>query len=231
VAFALKIEKPIHLVSDGLADQEFFRRLLAHMGLTDRIGSMCVRGENGRSVGRSGLAAYLEGSVKTAVQFSPTVRGVMVIIDSEDDHGGSWNYVTDALAATGFPRPSQPMEIVQGNVAGRDISVAASLMPSHDADGCLETLLRRSLEPRFTGRHSDCIASYRQCLFDRALISDWTAVKQDKLWMTSFIAGTYKRNPGKALDRYLTETDCIVPWDDPAFTSLRNFIAAFSAAV
>ena len=101
------IPNPYLLVCEGFGDVRFVDALLDHRGILNcNIG--CPTQAGGHGDGKDSIPQYLKAARAVMQKGKAELRGVLIIIDSDDSPESSFKFSQDALSAAGFKKPSVP---------------------------------------------------------------------------------------------------------------------------
>jgi len=128
------IDQETLFVVEG-ADEEFLLRALVKAGIVLRPHNVWP------AEGNKKIPAALD-AVVTNSGF-PVVRSLVVICDADDDAKSAFAEVVDALGKRGLPGPAAPG--VWSEPGKRGVRTCVYVFPDNAAQGCLETLLLRTI--------------------------------------------------------------------------------------
>jgi len=194
----ISIELPKLLLGEGEDEVQFFKALLRHVGKED-IQPL--------SYGGTGqLGSYIK--TLPLVDNFDTVVSIGVTRDADQNPEGAFDSVANFLNRNSFASPENPGEIAQGNP-----STGIFILPGDERQGELETLCLDALDD---DPAIECVNEFFRC----AEGADCSPNKPDKAklyaWLTT--RSSFCRRLGIAAQNGQ------VPFDSPAFSSLRNFV-------
>jgi hypothetical protein len=220
----IEFREPLIVLCEGLADREFFRKLLS----TRKIRSFEVPFPHDPSLDENiekdqQIAGEKTrfGAMLQAIKFSETTKAVLLVLDSADDIAETF------VQGCGFIReadqyniPAKLMELAPAN--GDIPAVAIATVPCGQVGGleipCYEALIRNHQEL------AECI----EVLCQRSDVKNWNPEKQGKARLQCGIAVLNKEDPNKSLRRIFERTTPIIPLDDIAFDSIEAMLRDFA---
>ena len=195
------IEKPIQLLVEGKAQQNFFEALIQHLRLQDGPQIQDFGGVNE-------LRGFLEAFVETPG--FDTVTSIGIVRDAEESAAAARQSVEGSLRNAGLPVPGD---------AGKDgdPAVHVLILPDDEEPGMIETLLCRSVahEPV-----NPCIDKFFGCV---AALPGFDIRNPDKARAQAYLA----TRPIPAVSVGVAAQKGYWPLDDEAFAGVRAFLAAF----
>lgn len=179
---AREINRPLLIICEGVADENFFLKLIEQRSLPEFV----VVPANGTG----NLGKTLKGLRADAAGFAQ-LKAIIIAADSNTDPRKSFRNIVRVVRATSFRPPSKPLELSVGTPR-----VAIMLLPSHDMPGSLETLCFKALVGRKAWLVS-CVDTFLSCGNLTALA--WPPEKLAKARFGAAVAATFKSDPSKAL--------------------------------
>ena len=145
------IIKPNVLLVEGEDDKRFFETLCKHIQKDVQVIRM-----HGKDNLKNSLEAIVKGS-----DFRQVVKAMGIIMDADNDPGGRFHSIKNALVKLGLPCPSKPFDITGGKP-----KIGVAVLPDENTPGELEDLCLESVkeEPAFS-----CVESYFECLQEKAI--------------------------------------------------------------
>jgi len=199
---------------EGIDDQEFLRRMLDHLRISER------RIDQYR--GKAQLPTYLRG-LRDSTDFE-TIRVVGVIRDGDDSPGGAWQSVRDLLQRLDLPCPTGPGTIGTGRcgVDGITRSIGVFIMPDNNSPGALEDLCLRAVADSAS---LTCVDEFLACVAARTNV---TCRQQDvpKARLNAWLAS--RADPTLRLGQAVAARQ--LPPDSPAFDPIKDFLRALAVA-
>jgi hypothetical protein len=220
-------EKPCSVLCEGGTDLWFLRRLAANRGLDAHLGVFFPSRDGkdyGQAYGSGGFKSGLN-TIATQLSIHERVRGVIVVADNDDNPSEKFTAVCDALRAARFPAPNAPEQIVQGQVEGRNLSLAVFMIPGNGREGCLESLLYESLSLADRER---CVDALAMCFGVQVDGNTWRVHKTHEARLRAVVGCLYPRDPGRALGHILADTDyCPFDFASNNFDYMERFFRTF----
>jgi hypothetical protein len=143
----LRIIKPKLLIVEGKDEEEFFRPMLAELGINDiqlvGIGGKTQLGKNLKAL-------------KTDTHF-PTVTSVGIVRDADSDAKSAFLSVQGELKSAGLHCPEKPMYATTTGLP----RVNVMIVPPNEDEGALETLCINAVD---NDPAMSCVDQYFECL-------------------------------------------------------------------
>ncbi len=193
------ITNPKLLLVEGRDEFNFFSALINHLQLQD----IEVRIYEGKSNLRRALQ-----TLPLAPGFG-NVKSVGIVRDADDDANAAFQSVCSSLSNANLPVPDSPLVLTSGRP-----QIAVMIMPPGTNTGMLEDLCLSALQG---DPAMPCVDQYFQCLETQMENLPQNA---SKARLHAFLASRERpdlRLGEAALGGYL-------PWDSPAFESVKQFI-------
>ena len=197
-----EIAEPHFLVVEGPDDQRFFKALLRR----SQISGFQVD----YVAGVSNLPDFLEAS-KIRSGFE-NVTSIGIVRDANGNRDGAFQSVHDALKAAGFPVPSKPLVLADGQPR-----VSVMIMPP-DEDKAGRMLEDLCLEAVTDDPAMHCVEEYFRCLEDQNVVQKEGA--RPKARLHAFLAS--RERPGLRLGEAAEKND--IPLDNPVFEPVTKFL-------
>lgn len=144
----IKISAPKLLLVEGNDDQGFFQKLIEEISIDNiQVHSMC---------GKKSFRTSDLNSVIIAPNFKRTVKSLGIIRDANDDASAAFSGICTVLKNLSLPVPSQPMEIINGN-----LKIGVLIIPPNTPKGELEDLCLSLIKGC---AEMECIDNYFKCL-------------------------------------------------------------------
>lgn len=216
-----RLQSPFVIVCEGYGDAKFIDQLLTfHQIDSCTIGcpsdDVCKEHE-----GKTKLEKYLRGiRFETKKQNAKVLRGLLVIVDSDQDPNSQFESARSALKEADFPFPDKQFDIKQHTDSFRS---AIFLMPGENRTGTLEHLLLEAIFdkiPSFSG----CIDEFFKCT---GLTLNCSENQQAKMKMSALIAACCKKNPWASPSMIWHDPGNPVPIESTVFNPLFDFLHRF----
>ena len=198
------IEKPVQLLVEGKAEQNFFEAFTQHLGFQNQPQIREIRG-----VDR--LRGFLQGFVR--LPGFDAVTSIGIVRDAEESAEAALRSVESSLRNAGLPAPGDA-------AAGSTPTVHVLILPDGEEPGMLETLLCQTFA---TDPVNDCIDEYFDCA---RLHSGVELRRPDKARAQAFLAT--RPSPGVSVG--VAAKKSYWPLDHEAFAGVRSFLRALSAS-
>jgi hypothetical protein len=143
----LRIMKPKLLLVEGRDDEEFFRAMLAELGIND----IQVAGIGGKT--------KLRVNLKVLKMTDPSFSGLIslgIARDADTDAKSAFQSVQDALKNAGLSCPNKPMHVTTGSPR-----VSVMIVPPNEDIGELESLCIGAVD---SDSAMYCVDQYFECL-------------------------------------------------------------------
>ena len=144
---------PFVVVCEGHGDVCFIAELLEH-GRVDVCNVGCPTQKHFGD-GKDAIPKYL----KAIATDKKGLRGVLVVVDADDDPNGNFEAMADALEDATFTRPRKPFTLEESN----GIRVGVFLMPKENQNGTLEDLLLEAVF-KTSPKARDCVGKFADCV-------------------------------------------------------------------
>jgi hypothetical protein len=220
-----EIKHPFVVVCEGSGDARFVFELLR----TRQVENCSVGYPNetdSGSGGKDAIGKYLRAiSGWFAAHPEKVLRGILILLDADDNPDSAFELARKALQDVGFLVPGRPFL----RALSDGFTSAVYLIPGIKQSGELETgtledvLLKAAFErnPQFQG----CLDQFMGCIGKTV---DVQPNKQAKMRMSALVGGSFPSNPWASVDRLLASSkNNIVPIDSPHFKHLADFLAEF----
>lgn len=190
------------LVVEGHDAFQFFKALLRHLGLLDKI-------EIRNSGGVGDIPTYLETLVDTPG--FDRVISLGIVRDAEDNAGSAFQSVCSGLKQAKLSAPQRVTEIADGTP-----KVSVFILPDCVNPGMLEMLCLQAVnaDPAIF-----CVEQYFQCLQRQGVTLPGNISKAQ---VHTFLSSRAK--PNLLLGQAAHEG--YWPWDNPAFDSVKQFLTS-----
>jgi hypothetical protein len=193
------ITEPKLLLVEGRDEINFFNSLIRHL----RIQEIEVRSYEGKDRLRSALQTLI-----IAPGFD-MLESIGIVRDADNDANAAFQSVCGSLSNAGLPVPGAPMLITSERP-----QTGVMIMPPGEPEGMLENLCLSAFQ---TDPAMPCVEQYFECLeAEMENLPSHVA----KAHIHAFLASRERpdlRLGEAALRGYL-------PWDSPAFASVRQFV-------
>jgi len=213
------------VVGESAADVAFVEALLIHRGIRDRYH---LGFPEGRRTGKYGFGDYLIGLRTKLERPSSQVQKVLIVTDSDEDHGAAFTIVRDQIRAANAELKldrNYPIPTAVRVTANGFPSVGIVTLP-FDEQGCLETVLVAAADDGTHPLH-DCFEAYWACThFDHNRRN-----VESKQKLTTIIAASNPNNPSCSL--VFIWSDDQRRWnpmrpDHPVFQPFSDFLVNFA---
>jgi hypothetical protein len=206
------------IVCEGFGDASFASAILEHYGITNyQVGCPTQRTVGGE--GKGSISKYL-----LAIAGHPNaknLRGIIVMIDADENPEASFRHAVDALREAEFLAPPSPYISSEGNGP----RTAIVLIPDSKTPGTLEHLLLDAASEKEPVL-KDCVDDFATCT-EHA--NTWTANKQVKMKLTSIIAARCEELPSCSLAWIWNKEGNPIPINSARFNHLAEFFRQFSS--
>jgi hypothetical protein len=165
--------------------------------------------------GKDAIPKYL----KAIATDKKGLRGVLVVVDADDDPNGNFEAMADALEDATFTRPRKPFTLEESN----GIRVGVFLMPKENQNGTLEDLLLEAVF-KTSPKARDCVGKFADCV---GHVNAWTPNHQAKMKLSSLIAAYCEDNPWCSLSYVWSNKGNPIPINSDCFTPLADFLKSF----
>jgi hypothetical protein len=207
------------IISEGVADDEFLKALIAVRGL----GSLEVLPPaREQSYGKDGFEDRLRGLKLGGVERS---KAVIIVADNDEDPGSSFRNIQSQVRDAGdYFVPEQPYQI---SVRGAYPPVGVVMLPGPGEQGSLDTLCWSAANTRYS-HHIGCVEATAACL--GADEQAWGKVKLAKLKVQCLLSSVCKGDPYTPLkcawwlDPPKGRFGDMFPLDHPAFSPIAEFL-------
>ncbi len=154
-------------------------------------------------------------AIEAAAQARPTLRAIGAVRDADEDAGGAFQSVCQALRNVGYVPPA-----AHGGFSDAAPAVGVFIVPDGAANGAIETLCRRS---QAGDDVSECVEDYIGCLTGRGAMR---SRNEDKTFAHAYLA---------AMDDPVARVgegaqQCVWDFDSEAFAGLCAFLRTLLAA-
>ena len=187
---------------EGQDDRRFFEALLKHYGIPDFQVLQIA--------GASNLSRRLD-ALRSAEEFG-TVTALGVVRDANGNRDGAFQSVHDALRAAGFPVPSKPLVLADGQPR-----VSVMIMPPDEvkAGRMLEDLCLAAVadDPAI-----QCVDEYFKCLDQQGISQNEIVIPKARLH--AFLAS--RERPGLRLGEAADKNE--IPLKSPVFKPVTDFL-------
>jgi hypothetical protein len=210
------------IVCEGLADREFFRRLID----VRKLSNFDVPFPHDPNIdqvdkkdqilgGKSRIPHMLRG-----IKFSESTKAVLLTLDSSDDLSKTFQEACQFIRdAQGYGIPAKPMELASSQ---NFPSIAITTIPPNEV-GALETLCYRALIDGYPHVRA-CIEELCRC----SGVLNWKAEPQGKARLQCGIAVLNQDYPNKSL-RWIFERGLqLIPTNNPVFDSIEKLLRDFA---
>ena len=198
------IEKPVQLLVEGKAEQNFFEAFTQHLGFQDQPQIREFEG-----VDR--LRGFLQGFVR--LPGFDAVTSIGIVRDAEESAETAQQSIESSLRNAGLPTPGAAE-------VGSAPTVHVLILPDGEKPGMLETLLCQTFASDLT---NDCIDEF----FDCARLHPGVEFRRpDKARAQAFLAT--RPSPGVSVGVAAKKSYWCL--DHEAFTGVRTFLTTLSAS-
>jgi len=218
-----QISSSLLILCEGDADIEFLRRLLRIRGILG-FDVICGRGRDGRCMGESGFRLFFE-AISGGAASGPTVKGIIIVRDSDKDGGASFGKVKAMLKA--IPRAPVPERVLEIRKSGGFPAVGVLLVPWYDRPGTLDTLLLDCISHEHADMVQKCTDEFARC----AGAEGWHVCHLSKMKLRCILAALTKGNPGMSVALSLQRTDCIFDVTHASIDLIADYLKNFAAEV
>ena len=199
MALPTKIERPIQLLVEGKAEQNFFRAFAQHLGFQNRPQIQEFGGVDG-------LPGFLQGFVKSPGFDSVTSIGI--VRDAEESAAAARQSVEASLRNAGLPEPGS----AEGGGAPE---VHVLILPDGEEPGMIETLLCRSVAEEAV---MTCVDDFFECVGG---LPDVNILNPHKSRAQAYLAT--RPTPGVSVG--VAAQKGYWPLDHDVFAEVRKFLA------
>ena len=222
---ALELNNEVVIICEGLADKNFFRKLIdKRAGLPKFDIPFPAQGDN-----RGGVDAFehwLKAIRGDRHGFSK-LKGVLLVADSASNPTSTFNYVcTQITNATGYAIPTKADEVTPRVTGYPQVSVM--LIPNEDTTGGLESLCINEITSRQPWI-STCVDNFLSCGTIQAL--KWSPEKLDKARFHSMIAALNEDDPSRALSYAFKDPKPVISVESPCFDAVYNKLKTFCVTI
>ena len=197
-----RIEKPVQLLVEGKAEQNFFEAFTQHLGFQEKPQ---IR-EFG---GAEGLRGFLQGFVK--LPGFDSVTSIGIVRDADESAARARQSIESSLRNAGLPAPGDAE-------AGRAPAVHLLILPDGEEPGMIETLLCKSVAEDAV---MTCVDKFFECVDD---LPDVDIRKPHKARAQAYLAT--RRTPGVSVG--VAALKGYWPLDHEAFAGVRSFLTTLS---
>lgn len=223
MADRIKLSAKHIVVVEGDADCAFLRALICQRGLQDF--QVIAPGEVAQGAGGRAAFTHVLNYLPIADDFD-RVEAILLLSDNDDDPDDSFREVVQAVQRAvefgeprrKYPVPTRPRE----KASGTSPTIIVYMVPGPDQQGNLETWCLAAAKQT----HSlliECIDKLAIC----ADINTWSASRQAKAKVRSFVAVAHKERPEISLPKVWKDAPTLFPVDSSAFDDLANFLSDF----
>jgi|HubBroStandDraft_6_1064221.scaffolds.fasta_scaffold66359_3 hypothetical protein len=216
--YAIDYTASFLIVCEGYGDACFADAILERHNITNyQVGCPTQRTVGGE--GRNNITKFLQ-----AIATHPNaklLRGIIVMIDADEDSDGSFREAAAALTDAHFSPPATAYAASQGTVP----KTAIVLIPRNGTLGTLEHLLLDAAFDRDPTLRK-CVDDFANCCGN---VDGWPANKQAKMKLTASIAARCEELPSSSLAWIWNKNGNPIPIDSRHFDHLVGFFRDFSA--
>lgn len=217
---------PLQIITEGVADQVFFEKLLASRGIAG-FQARCARSnsDNRRCAGKSGFPDSLRALLAINQLKPGTVKGIILAVDSDCNPAQSFEEMRGVWKACRpmHPHPEQPLEIMDV-----DPAMCILTVPWSDRTGNLDTLLYEST----LQSHSDLVVAVdRFCEATKHRNGIWSDGTKGKMRLRCVIAASHSPDPGISLSFLIQGSKCPFDFASTCFDRLSDFLLKFKERV
>jgi len=213
------ILNPFLIVCEGISDARFLSRLLEYKNInTFNVGCPSSAGLGGSS-GLDAISKYLLGIYSITVG-KRTLRGILIIIDSDDEPSKRFSMMQKALKDAKFPAPTKPFKVEDYD----SFRVAVYLMPKEGDVGTLDKLLLDAALKK-NPQMNKCLDNFCDCV---GVVKSWTQNQQSKMRLSAMVAASCQKNPWASAAIMWSEKDCPVPIESNCFSEIVDFLQVFT---
>ena len=216
------IDAPYIVVCEGFGDACLVAKLLEHRAIQNcRVGCPSRAGVGGE--GKDFLDKYLDAiALVAANQTTRILRGILVMVDADDDPGKAFDLACEALTFAEFPAPDAQFALHQVG----DLRTAVYLVPGLGETGTLEHLLLLSALEKAPAS-GVCVDAFLGCV-GKTPANEPNVLA--KMKMSALVAASNPRNPWATPGPLLQSSKSnLIPIDSPHFKHLGDFLAEFCA--
>lgn len=207
-----QFQQPNQIVCEGKADETFLSRLVDSAGLNANVS--CPKLDPDGAQGISAIRRRLSALQST---FGSLAR-VIVVVDSDNDPAAAFAAAQGEFRAANEINPNKqyPIPDAVNILTNGEPRTAIIQIPTHDIQGCLDTLLLASFEGHCGNTMCACVDAFSACLNapSRGITN------ASKLRLRSLVASIVPRNPGISLSYLLEARNCPIPMNHPSFDDL-----------
>jgi|SRR5579863_3493355 len=219
----LPIKNEIIILCEGLADQNFIRKLIMHRGGFPPIDFLPAD----RFHGRDAFGEMIQAIIGTGVAFE-RLKGILIVADSHNNPASTLTLIQRQIRryAPEFPVPEQlltPSILKEGYPRS-----AIMLLPDETNPGPLESLFARELEAK-TPWVTECVDAFLQCA--RIQAHAWPPEKHAKARYHSIVAAVHKADPSRSVSAAFTNRPAVMDIGSTTFDSVETRIRDFCAAI
>lgn len=217
-----RIKAPCLLLVEGSHDEAFVRAFLTH----HCVESVQVIGVGGKAKLGPQIGAVARDAEWHDLACDVTALALGVLRDADDDAGGAFSSMADALARAGLPRPDVSGNVVHGSLrlstGAEVIPVRAGALVIHglNGTGALEDLCLASVEGHPV---LECVDAFMACVAEHRA-GDLKRGEAAKTRAEGFVLG----HCGPGLHVGLAAHRECWPFDSPVFDDLKAFIRALA---
>lgn len=204
---------PNQLVAESFADAAFVSAVAVVHQVADFDYTVPL-GEDARPLGKDAFKPHLRAM--RAFIDRGQVRRVVVVGDSDENHGAAFTAIRRAFAdAGGYPSLAGPGQLAYAK--GADLGAGGIVVPREGA-GALETLLLQAAIR--THVPTACVDRWVECVN----FPERPRGAYDKFRLRSLIAATVTGAPDIHLSQIWSRSDCPFDPGDPVFAWIGNFL-------
>ncbi|MBF0565776.1 MAG: hypothetical protein HQK89_11075 [Nitrospirae bacterium] len=217
----IEINEEVVLIGEGLADENFFKKLIARRPvLTESCGANILNAE-----GVTKIATTLKG-ISRAKGFR-NVKGVLIAADSGSDPTKTFDDICKQIkSATGYNIPAKPLEIAPKT--DDYPAVAVMLLPDENTPGGLEALCVEEIIQKYPWVE-DCVETFLSC--GEIDITTWPVEKQGKARFHSMVAALNRDDPSRSLSKSFKDPNPIIDVSASCFDKVAEQLKDFCCAV
>ena len=195
-----RIEKPVQLLVEGKAEQNFFEAFTQHLGIQEKPQIREFKGADR-------LRGFLQGFVK--LPGFDSVTSIGIVRDADESAEAALRSVESSLRNAGLPAPGDAE-------AGRAPVVRVLILPDGEEPGMIETLLCRSVAEDAV---MSCVDDFFECVAD---LPDVEIRNLHKARAQAYLAT--RQTPGVSVG--VAAQKGYWPLDHDAFSEVRDFLSA-----
>lgn len=215
-----RIETPFVVACEGYNDVCLIDQLLDQRGITNcSVGCPSTTGVGGQ--GKDFLDRYLTALDFAAKRDTPgAMRGLLVVVDADEDSQKAFAAACSAIAFAGFPVPDSAFILMNE----RNFRTSVYMIPGVDECGTLEHLLLRSAFE--TAPTSEvCVDEFLACI---GISSGEKSNTVAKMKMSALVAASFPANPWATPGMLLRSgKNNLVSAASGQFRHLADFLASF----